>query len=81
MSETLRPRFESGDTVSTFSELIEALYLQPKDFRILIIIPYGEHNTIWNNAEQKSRQRLNMTLKNRATLDGKPALLVEFKVL
>jgi hypothetical protein len=80
MNENPSPRFESGDTVGTLEDLIQAISGQPKGFGLYINIWWSEQNAIWGKVEQMTGQKILVRIKKMYLHEGKPACLMEMVV-
>lgn len=79
--ETFKSRFESGDTVDTFENLVIYLRGQSPGFNLNLNVWYGDHLNLWRKAEELNKQKIALTIMKIFTYDGKPACMVNFKIL
>lgn len=81
MSETPRYRYESGDTVETVDDILEAIYGKPRGYKLQINALWEKHRDIWANIEQTTGQKVAIRISNITGPKGKQTCLLEFEVI
>lgn len=81
MPETPRYGYESGETVNTVEELLEAIYGKPRGFKLQINALWEEHRNIWAKIEQLTGQKVAIRISNTTGPKGKQTCLLEFEVI